>query len=1292
MSKGGEFVPGDAVPVIQLPAVAATGSALPVDAGARAHALDISVSCVVTAPAGSGKTELLTQRMLGLLAVVDEPEEILAITFTRKAAAEMRERLLGALALGMQAEAPEALHRRATWQLARAALARDSARNWQLLHNPARLRLQTIDSFCYSVASEQPVLSLLGAALQPVDDPQRLYKQAVGEMLATLGEPGSDDRALRRLLAYYRGDVQGLSGMLAAMLQGRDQWLASMVDLTRAAQAGRDSAAELAQCLEKWIAELLAHARQQLQRYAAELVAIAGFAGSVLRDNPALANSSPIAKLAGLQALPENTIAALPQWRALLALLLTGKSGPRRTIDKRQGFPIDKSWPAEMRTRSAANKQHLLQICAEIAADEETLAALQSLSNLPSSGYGQAQDELLAAMAHCLVQLYAHLQLVFAEQRRCDHSEITAAALRVLGANQPQAGGAQYDPATTVPVGTAYAWHRRLRHILVDEYQDTSISQYRLLCALSGEWAQLNATQNEPARTLFIVGDAMQSIYAFRAARVQLFLQARRGALGDLPLQRIDLVQNFRSSARLVDWFNRYLGAAFPQREDSARGAVTFSRAVAVAPPGTAEAEPVPAAVAGTATAAAGAATAAAGPVAFYACVGEDADVLEAHKVLELVQRELAVRPHASIAILVRVRGHLQKILPVLRAAGIEVQNSGIDALSEREEVADCLALTRALLSVNDDIAWWALLRAPWCGLPLAELQVLRDHLDSCAQCEALPQLLVSACECGSFCPHMQGLLADDAAARVLRLANIVGDAWRLRQRAGLRDSVEQCWHALGGKALMALAAEPDAAAVVAQYFTELEQFDAECRHRGEILHGELLQQRMDMLRAEQASLSKGGVHAMTMHKAKGLEFDTVILPGLAGLPRSEDSALLEFGERVFADGSSGVLLYPKTLGDEEYPAWSESIGALPDASTKAAGDGKHKKARGIYEFLRSEKKLQGDYESTRLLYVAATRARSRLLLTATMRCAVGHVGEVDAASLQPPPQRSLLAKLWPALREQAQLVVSTASAAQTGVVDQPYYRPLKRFSSAALFARPHWLDDERPTAAAPTGDAPLAGFAVEQAGMPLATAEFPAAGVNEAEMNTARAILYAQPRWMQAVGSCVHELLQLAVEQGPGHCKGLDPGAQDGHWRERLRQLGVTPDCMEAAVQRLQRAVRGVTQAGEGRKLLQRAAQGAACEWELWYRDADGVRHRARMDLTFIDPEGRRWLVDYKIAEPAAGEAVADFLQQQAGHYRDQVLRYRALLASFDHCAPQEIVAALYYPLLDRLLPISGV
>ena len=111
------------------------------DQKARDDALDEKRSFIVQAPAGSGKTELLIQRYLRLLSFVDEPEEIIAITFTRKAAAEMQHRVLSALRAAQRGDRPEQEHQRRTAELATAALERDAQNDWHLLANPRRMRI-----------------------------------------------------------------------------------------------------------------------------------------------------------------------------------------------------------------------------------------------------------------------------------------------------------------------------------------------------------------------------------------------------------------------------------------------------------------------------------------------------------------------------------------------------------------------------------------------------------------------------------------------------------------------------------------------------------------------------------------------------------------------------------------------------------------------------------------------------------------------------------------------------------------------------------------------------------------------------------------------------------------------------------------------------------------------------------------------------------------------------------------------------------------------------------------------
>ncbi|MGC4111371.1 MAG: UvrD-helicase domain-containing protein [Nocardioides sp.] len=154
--------------------------ALAIDAAARETALDVARSFIVQAPAGSGKTTVLTQRYLKLLSIVDEPEQVLAITFTRKAAGEMRERVQKALAGDIAVKSPaDAL----TLELARAARARAEQRGWGLDDSAARLRIQTIDSFNGYLANAMPITSKNGFGHVIADEPRDLYAAAARETL-----------------------------------------------------------------------------------------------------------------------------------------------------------------------------------------------------------------------------------------------------------------------------------------------------------------------------------------------------------------------------------------------------------------------------------------------------------------------------------------------------------------------------------------------------------------------------------------------------------------------------------------------------------------------------------------------------------------------------------------------------------------------------------------------------------------------------------------------------------------------------------------------------------------------------------------------------------------------------------------------------------------------------------------------------------------------------------------------------------------------------------------------------
>src|SRR5690554_4832601 len=139
----------------------------------RQLAVDPTRSVIVQAPAGSGKTTLLVERYLGLLGVVEAPEEILAITFTRKAAAEMRARILQYLDLSFDSDQA---HEQAA--LAKARAVEDRVRAWGLRENPQRMLIRTIDSFNHYLARAMPVASQLGPVPAPVEYTRKLYREA----------------------------------------------------------------------------------------------------------------------------------------------------------------------------------------------------------------------------------------------------------------------------------------------------------------------------------------------------------------------------------------------------------------------------------------------------------------------------------------------------------------------------------------------------------------------------------------------------------------------------------------------------------------------------------------------------------------------------------------------------------------------------------------------------------------------------------------------------------------------------------------------------------------------------------------------------------------------------------------------------------------------------------------------------------------------------------------------------------------------------------------------------------
>ena len=197
------------------------------DSAARLQAVDPGASVLLEAPAGSGKTAVLTQRFLRLLVTVEDPAQILAITFTRKAAAEMRARVTRALRGQISVHDPAGAQLR---QLAQAAVAHGRARGWNIDAEPQSLRIQTIDSFNYWLASQLPVAARVGGRLNVTEAAAPLYQRAARRTLISAEADPALGADTQLLFERFDNHWINLERMLAQMLRERGHWLRFVVD------------------------------------------------------------------------------------------------------------------------------------------------------------------------------------------------------------------------------------------------------------------------------------------------------------------------------------------------------------------------------------------------------------------------------------------------------------------------------------------------------------------------------------------------------------------------------------------------------------------------------------------------------------------------------------------------------------------------------------------------------------------------------------------------------------------------------------------------------------------------------------------------------------------------------------------------------------------------------------------------------------------------------------------------------------------------------------------------------
>jgi len=1118
------------------------------DRQARAQALEIA-SFIVEAPAGAGKTELLTQRYLRLLAVVEHPEEVLALTFTNKAATEMRARILGSLERAARNEVPEQPHKRLTFDLANRVLAHDAAQGWQLLGHPGRLRITTIDALCASLARQMPFLSRFGSQPGVAEDAEAHYATAARRTLEMLETETPDADIVAAALAFMDNNAGRLENLLVAMLGRRDQWLHHASRIESGAMKAEVEAG-FAALIERDLAIVsdLLDARTQallmpLARFAAANVP--GVLDSIFDWNLPLT----------------ATIADLGQWQAVATLLLTGTGTLRKQLNKNIGFPAGQEF-AEQKAAMGA----LLDELRGIAGLEDALAVLVKL---PQPELSDAEWATVECFSRLLRLAAGQLWLAFQEAGEVDFIEIAARAGLALGDDE-------------APTDLAQALDYRIRHLLVDEFQDTSPSQVELIEKLTRGWTP------DDGRTLFVVGDPMQSIYRFRKADVGLFLRVRERGIGDIRLGHLRLFRNNRSYPGVVDWVNAAFPTIFPVADSPETGAVRYAES-AVTRPARADSCVV------------------VHPV--IAREGSDPARDEACRVLDIIRQTLAAAPDEKIAVLVRARSHLDALVTEIRRSSptLRFQAVDIEGLDGRQHVQDLLTLFRALHHRADRVHWLALLRAPWCGLTLADLHALAADNRK----QTIWQLMQDDARLAR--------LSDDGRQRLRHVRGVLQLAFAGRDRQHPRRWLEGIWLMLGGPRCLEA---PEALDDVEAFFALIDRLVA-----ARDLSAETLTAHAAELYAP-ADPRGGALQMMTVHKAKGLEFDTVIVPGLHRATGGNDSSLLLWDEVAGADGHEHLLVAPM--------------------KQKGADNGEPT----AYDCL---KKLEGErsaHEDERLLYVAATRAIRNLHLVG-----VATADEAKEDGLKPPPAGTLLKLLWPGV---AQPVFAAALAAGSNAP------PTAATVDPATFV------------------APL--LRLRQPVTPEALRENPggpAAGSNPVDLDLPVAGLALEA----SVGTLVHRCLELIANDdlqawNSQRIRGLEPAyrrwlAQAGH------AAGDAARGAEVAVDALCRTLDSPT----GRWILAQTDEAAA--EQAWTshdaEDGQAVAVNHVIDRTFI-ADGCRWIIDYKTVTVPADADATTYLNARTSEYRPQLMRYANL---FRHEArPPRL--AIYYPLQDMLVELG--
>jgi len=1037
---------------------------------AQNAAADPSSSVWVSANAGTGKTHVLTSRTLRLLLAGTPPERILCLTYTKAAAAEMSTRVFDRLArwVTMPSHLLSGELEKLTGQVAGDDdLIRARTLFTKAIETPGGLKVQTIHAFCERLLQRFPLEAGVPPGFHILDDDLggRLRREAIDAVLRSATRPGAGalGAALKTAVAFAADDR--FDEVLAEALNRRD-WLEDAVRMLELGDLGEDSRGEdaLGETLRAYEGSLREHFEVGVKD---TLESIAAAQADVLSDKVL---GRAVSVLSGGKKSDQSLADALQsviaadgcQQRvaALAAALLTKAGEPRSD----RGFITKDVRAAEPgMTDMLVNARDLF---ANLRRRETALRVIDATL-------------ALIRLASAAMQHYTNAK---AQRAALDFEDLIARTGNLL------ADSAQAD-------WVLYKLDGGLDHILVDESQDTSRAQWRIIEALAREFFSGEGARDD-ARTLFAVGDEKQSIYSFQGAAPEMFAQMgatfedlahHSGAKWDA----VPLTLSFRTVEPILSAVDTVL--ADPQRTPGVRmdeSKPLEHAAKRIGEAGLVEVWPTEA-------------PNDVGPGDPWRPLEEQGDTTPVARLAERIGETIAhwlqsgekltsqdrpIEPGDILVLLRKRNPFAAPLVAALKARGIAVAGADRIRLTEQIAVQDLMALGDFLTLPEDDLALACLLKSPLIGF---------DD-DDLFQLSAFEEDGAWRTRSGSL---WRSLLASRAMDERFETAADQLVAWR--KRADFQPPYEFFAQVLDsdGMRTRILARLGSEACDPIEAFLDLTlQYDE--------LEPPSLSGFLSWLRSGKREIKRdmdqgaNEVRVMTVHGSKGLEAPIVILADTCTTSSPGG------GREALVDLSSN---HGGQRGDPPQ-AFAWQIKGSSKHPTLAA-------AKGRAQALDTQ-------ELNRLLYVAMTRARDRLYVCGfenrrgrAQGCWYDLIGE----ALEPLLEDTV---------DFAGRAVQRLSCAQTVAVEKPEAGPAK---DVGVLPLPDWAHRDAPSAKAlsvPLAPSRLAPYDMDSEGEPAQAGPSPererdarAAALCDEPAAPRPAITADERRFLR--GTVTHQLLE---------------------------------------------------------------------------------------------------------------------------------------------------------------------